>query len=85
MRHAATGAGAVDEARLNRTILDAHADGASGPLARLYAEVADLREAEGAADAACYYLTQAYVYALDAQDPLAASLHARLKARGREE
>jgi len=54
-------------------------------LVGLYAEAADSSEAAGDIDAACFYLTHAYVFALQTGDPRAADLHQRLKARGREE
>lgn len=47
----------------------------------LYAEAADRMND---LDAACFFLTHAYVFALEAGAPEAAPLHARLKAQGRE-
>jgi len=54
-------------------------------LAALYARAGDAAEAAGEIDAACFYLTHAYVFALAAGAPEAAALHARLLAYGREE
>ena len=51
-------------------------------LVQLYAEAADQA---GDVEAECFYLTQAYVFALQTGAPEADSLHARLKAHGREE
>lgn len=69
---------------LDRRLLDAHAAADVGRLVALYAEAADLSEAAGREEAACFYLTHAYVFALEEGDPAAAALHARLKAKGRE-
>lgn len=66
-------------------MLDAHALGDLTALVGLYTQAADKREASGDVDAACFYLTHAYVFALDRGDARAGALHARLKARGREE
>jgi hypothetical protein len=66
---------------LEARLLDAHAAGDLPALAALYAEAA--RMSRG--DAAGFYRVQAYVFALDAGLPLAAELHAALKAEGREE
>lgn len=73
-------AGALDAA-----LLAAHAAGDGAALARLYTQAGDAAEASGAVDAACFFLTQAYVFALAAGDPRADALHARLLAHGREE
>ena len=69
-------------AALNRRLLQAHETQDKAALVRLYTEAAD-----GAADqdAACFYLTHAYVFALEISDPQAPHLHARLVALGREE
>jgi hypothetical protein len=70
----------ADRATLDARLLAAHyaADGAA--LARLYAEAG--ARAEG--DAAAFFLTHAYVFALEAGDARAGDLHARLVAMGRE-
>ena len=54
-------------------------------LVHLFTAAGDHFEAAGDIDAACFHLTQAYIWALEAGDPAAQGLHARLKARGREE
>lgn len=69
---------------LDRRLLAAHSAGDDRALVRLYAEAADRNEASGREAAACFYLTHAYVFALQEGSPEAAALHARLKARGRE-
>lgn len=69
-------------ASLDAALRQAH-DAADGRgLAALYASAADMA---GDVDAECFYLVQAYVHALEQDVPSAARLHARLKARGREE
>lgn len=68
----------------DEALLAAHAARDAALLVRIYREAGDRAEAGGEIDAACFYLTQAYVWALEAGFPEAAALHARLKARGRE-
>lgn len=50
-------------------------------LVGLYAQAAD---SVNDLDAACFYLTHAYVFALEVGDARASDLHARLEAEGRE-
>jgi hypothetical protein len=66
---------------LDAALLAAHAAGDRAALIRLYAEAA---ESAADPDAAGFYLTHAYVFALEAGAPEAAALHARLKGEGRE-
>lgn len=66
---------------LDSAMIRAHAAGDRPALIRLYTQAADSARD---LDAACFYLTQAYVYALEAGAPEAQALHARLVARGRE-
>ena len=66
-------------------LLAAHARRDAGALVRIYRDAADGAEALGRIDRACFHLTEAYVWALEAGLEEAAALHARLKARGREE
>lgn len=61
-------------------LLDAHARDDRAALVRLYTAAADQTSD---VDAACFYLTHAYVFALDCGDPSAPALHARLVAQGR--
>lgn len=68
-------------APLDARLLAAHAAGDKTALVALYTEAADAAED---IDAACFYLTHAYVFALDIGHPAVASLHTRLKAEGRE-
>ena len=67
---------------LDRRLLAAHSGDDRDALIALYAEAA-----EGAASetARGFYLTHAYVFALEAGDARARDLHAALKAMGREE
>jgi len=65
---------------LHDRLLDAHAMGDGAALIQLYAEAADTA---GTLDAACFFLTHAYVHALEQGDSRAARLHARLAAHGR--
>ena len=66
---------------LNARMISAHEAQDRFALIKLYAEAADCANA---VDASCFYLTHAYVFALEAGASEAAPLHARLKAHGRE-
>lgn len=68
-------------ATLDAQVLAAHAAGDRAALAALYAKAAAMAPER---DAEAFYLTQAYVYALEAGDSAAKTLHARLAALGRE-
>ena len=68
---------------LDHQLLEAHANKDAQSLVRLYTQAADQREAEGDIDAACFYLTHAFVYALEAGEPVAGALNMRLAERGR--
>ena len=70
-------------AALDAALLEAHAGGDVAALAALYRRAADLAEGEGEDDACCFFLTQAWVFALDAGDAVADALHDRLAVRGR--
>lgn len=67
---------------LDAALLDAHARHDRVALVTLYAQAAD---AASDLDASCFYLTHAYVFALDTGDARAADLRARLVVHGREE
>ncbi len=69
---------------LHDRLLAAHAAGDGPTLARLYAEAAAREDARGAPDAAAFFLTHAYVFALECGAADAARLRAELVARGRE-
>lgn len=73
------------EADLQHRMLCAHQTGDAASLPMLYLEAARLREAQGEVDAACFFFTHAYVYALDAgDDATAQQAHSQLKAHGRD-
>ena len=65
---------------LDDRLFDAHARDDRTGLIALYAEAAD---AADNVDAACFYLTHAYVFALEKGDPVTDVLYQRLKAEGR--
>jgi len=65
---------------LDAMLLAAHAADDRRALVALYTQAADQAND---VDAACFYLTHAYIFALDIGDPAAEALHARLKAHGR--
>lgn len=67
---------------LDNRLLAAHAASDTGALIALYTEAADT--AAVARNAAGFYLTQAYIYALELDHSDAATLRARLVAMGRE-
>ena len=69
---------------LDRSILDAHARGDVSALIDLYRQAADMHENQGDIDAACFFLTQALVYALQAGSPAKRELRSRLATHGRE-
>ena len=66
---------------LDALMIAAHEAHDQKALIRLYTQAADT---SNNLDAACFYLTHAYVFALDAGAPEAKALHARLKQHGRE-
>ena len=65
---------------LDAALIAAHARGDTAALVGLYTTAAKAAPSE---DAACFYLTQAWVFALDCGDPAAEGLCARLRALGR--
>ena len=75
----------MDRADLDAALIDAHEAGDQPRLVALYTLAADAAETEGDTGASCFFLTQAYVFALASGAPEAARLHARLLAQGREE
>lgn len=66
---------------LDERLLAAHSADDRQALVALYTEAAD---AANDLDAACFYLTHAYIYALEQGHPMAQPLHARLVSHGRE-
>ena len=66
---------------LNDQILRAHASGDKKALATLYSRAS--KEAE-TLDSACFFATQAYIFALESNHPLAEQLHAFLVQNRRD-
>ncbi|QYX55442.1 hypothetical protein K1T73_10000 [Roseovarius sp. SCSIO 43702] len=66
---------------LHARLIAAHDPVNKPALVKLYTEAADTANN---LDASCFFLTHAYVFALDAGHPDAPRLYARLKAHGRE-
>ena len=67
---------------LDERLLDAHARDDRAALVTLYQEAADAASDQ---DAEGFYLTHAYVFALELGHPDMQMLHQRLKRAGREE
>jgi len=65
---------------LHDDLVAAHSAGDASNLVALYTQAADVAPDT---DTACFFLTHAYIFALEQNHPDAASLHARLKAHGR--
>ncbi len=75
----------MDRAALDAALIAAHEAADHRRLVSLYAQAADQAEVMGDLDACCFYLTHAYVFALQTGDEEARALHERLLAYGREE
>lgn len=67
---------------LDAALIAAHDAGDAGRIAALFADAGDRAEAP---DEACFFWTQAYVWALDAGSPLAYRMKSQLIAHGREQ
>ena len=65
---------------LQKRLLDAHAREDRQRLVTLYTEAADQADD---VNAACFFLTHAYVFGLEVDHPAVPALFARLKAQGR--
>ena len=74
----------MNEANLECVLLAAHAAGDVARLVEGYAQAADIAEGVGDVPRACFFLTHAWVFALEAGDARARTLRARLVAHGRE-
>ena len=68
---------------LDRLLLEAHERNDHSALIRYYTMAADEREKAQDIDAACFYLTHAFVFALESGAPEADLLNQRLAAHGR--
>lgn len=73
----------MDPDKLDRDLLDAHAERDLWRLLCLYTLAGDQAEARRDRDAACFYLTHAYVFALEHGAPEAEALENRLTGYGR--
>ncbi|WP_342075424.1 hypothetical protein [Yoonia sp. SS1-5] len=65
---------------LDAALLDAHARNDRRALVTLYAQAAD---AAPDLDASCFFLTQAYIFALEQAHEATGALHDRLQRHGR--
>ena len=74
---------AAERQALDADIVAAHGAGDPVRLARLYRKAADALDRQGEGEAACFFYTQAYVFALDGGLEDAADLATMLRARGR--
>ena len=75
----------TEEQRLQRDMLQAHEQDDLAALPPLYLAAARLRESQGDIDAACFFYTHAYVYALDCGDrEIAGQARKRLQDHGRD-
>lgn len=75
----------MDRAALDAALIAAHEADDLSRLVALYTQAADRFERAGDRDGCCFFLTHAYVFALEAGAPEAAALHKRLVGFGREE
>lgn len=76
---------AFDPTALDQALIAAHEAHDTARMAALYYEAAQAFDAEGAIEAAAFYLTHAYVLSLDCGDrQRAGDCHRRLVALGRE-
>ena len=69
---------------LDTKLLRAHECRDHDALVVLYAQAADEREQEGDIDATCFYLTQAFIFALETGHRSTMELNRRLVDYGRE-
>ena len=74
----------TNDASLDREILDAQEKGDHRTPVNLYSNVADNYENAGNTDAACYFRTIAYVFALEEGMDEAEALHMQLVEHGRD-
>ena len=70
--------------RLHQRLLAAHAKGDLAVLSELYREAADAAQVAGDIDRAAFFLTHAWIFALDAGLPRAEGARAQLVAWGRD-
>ena len=73
----------MDRDALNSALLKAHEDDDKDELVKLYTLAADLTEKEHDLDASCFYLTHAFVFALEQGNVEAFKLNKRLAKHNR--
>jgi len=73
----------MDSDALDAALLKAHAAGDLEALIRLYTQAGDAAEARGDTEEACFFLTHAFVFALELGSTDAKPLNARLAENGR--
>ncbi len=73
----------MEQEDLDTALLAAHAANDASELIRLYTMAGDRSEQRQDVDAACFYLTHAFVFALEAGTPEARDLNKRLADQGR--
>jgi hypothetical protein len=69
---------------LEAALLAAHERDDKAALVSLYHDAGAIKELMGNINAACFYFTQAYVFALETGDPASASLLGKLVQYGRD-
>jgi len=75
----------MNEADVDTALLAAHAANDKPALVRLYRQAGEMMLARGEVNAGCFYLTHAYIFALDCGAAEASQIHQTLIAHGREE
>ncbi|MEP0940728.1 MAG: hypothetical protein ABJH63_13315 [Rhizobiaceae bacterium] len=70
---------------LDGQLLQAHAEGDLRQLVALYTLAANQKETDGDIEATCFFLTHAFIFALESGAPQTRALNRRLVAYGREE
>ena len=70
---------------LDEALLRAHELNNTDDLVRLYTLAGDAKEREDDIDGACFYRTQAYIFALESGNDAVQALNERLVQHGREE
>jgi len=73
----------MDRATLDQTLMNAHEQADLPALVRLYSIAADRAEVAQDLDATCFYLTHAFVFALESGAAEAKALNKRLADYGR--
>ena len=69
---------------LDQDLICAHQTGDTSKLVVLYQQAAEASFARNDHNAGCFYLTHAYIFALESNHPKASVIHAELVRHGRE-